>query len=259
VRPVKLIIRNVLNRLGFEVVKTPALVLHHQLLREMIPKLAIDVVIDVGAHEGEFGSYLRRTVGYTGKIVSFEPIQSSFAKLAARASRDPAWTVHDHGLGPRRETRTINVMRSSDYSSLLAARSDNPQLSSVLSVDRTETIALETLDDLADAVAPPGSRVFLKTDTQGFDLEVMRGATRFLERVSMVQMECASKQLYERVPLYDEVVAFMRERGYGLAGMFPLARDSNLTVIEFDCVLVNERIHRATISTGPTSSTGATT
>jgi FkbM family methyltransferase len=242
-----LILRNVLNRLGFDVVRTPALVLHHQLLRQIVDKLAIDVVIDVGAHKGEFGSYLRRTIGYRGQIVSFEPIKSSFDELERRANTDGNWKVYQHGLGPRAEERDINVMHASDYSSLLSA-ADNQRMASAMAVDRVETIRLVPLDDIADTIAPPGAHVFLKTDTQGFDLEVMRGATKFLERVSMVQMELAFKRLYNDVPLYDEVVSQMRARGYGIAGMFPLNRDNNLAVIEFDCVMVNEHLHRATIS-----------
>jgi FkbM family methyltransferase len=248
VRPVKLLIRTVLNRLGFEVVRTPALMLHHQLLRRGIAELAIDTVLDVGAHHGEFGRYLRRTIGYTGRIVSFEPIGSNFTILEKIAAADGNWEVHPFGLGPRTEERGINVMHATDYSSLLSARAENKQFASALAVDRVETIKLVPLDEIGPSLAPPSSRVFLKTDTQGFDLEVMRGATQFLRRVSMVQMELAFKPLYQGVPLYDQVVAYMREQGFAMLGFFPLSRDKNLAVIEFDGVMVNEHLHRTTLA-----------
>ncbi len=241
-RSVKLLIRDLINRAGFEVIRGEALNLHHQLLRKLIGELGLDHVIDVGAHWGEFGSYLRRTVGYRGAITSFEPIASSFEKLDARARADGRWTARRQGLGPKAEQRTINVMQSSDYSSLLSARAGLTRLEGVMSVDRTETIELARLDDLADEIAPAPARVFLKTDTQGFDLHVLEGAPRFLERVSVLQMELAIKPIYEGVPHYGEVLERMEERGFAIAGTFPVTRDKNLAVIEFDCVLVNERV-----------------
>jgi FkbM family methyltransferase len=246
-RPVKLIVRNLLNRAGFEVIRGRALNLHHQLLRTLFDELAIDQVVDVGAHWGEFGSYLRRTVGYAGAITSFEPIAANFEKLAARARADGRWTARQQGLGPTAERRTINVMHSTDYSSLLPARGGLTRLEGVMNVDRTETIELARLDDLADELAPAGARIFLKTDTQGFDLHVLEGAPRFLERVAMLQMELAIKPIYEGVPHYCEVLERMEERGYAIAGTFPVTRDKNRAVIEFDCVLINERVVPAEI------------
>ena len=43
----------------------------------LLPFLAVDCVFDVGAHVGEYSTSLRRA-GYSGDIVSFEPVSGSF-------------------------------------------------------------------------------------------------------------------------------------------------------------------------------------
>jgi hypothetical protein len=98
----------------------------------------------------------------------------------------------------------------------------------------------------------PQSRVFLKLDTQGSDLEVLKGATRLLPRLVGVQLEAALVPIYEQVPTFPETVLYLNSLGLGLTGMFPVSRDSLLRLIEVDCVFVNpshpeaDRWHRDT-------------
>jgi hypothetical protein len=53
----------------------------------------IDCILDVGANEGQFGESLRAS-GYTGDIVSFEPLNSAHINLLKRSKPDPHWHVH---------------------------------------------------------------------------------------------------------------------------------------------------------------------
>src|SRR4051812_49758697 len=50
-------------------------------LAELLTRYAVNVVLDVGANVGQYGQLLRR-VGYTGHIVSFEPVPACFAELS---------------------------------------------------------------------------------------------------------------------------------------------------------------------------------
>ena len=63
----------------------------------------IACVIDVGAHRGGFGQNLLRS-GYTGKIVSFEPVLSFFTALTQVAAKTSP-SVADAQNGPRRSGR----------------------------------------------------------------------------------------------------------------------------------------------------------
>jgi hypothetical protein len=66
----------------------------------------------------------------------------------------------------------------------------------------------------------------LKIDTQGFDLEVLRGATEMLRRraVDTVLVEVLFAPLYKGQANFGEVERFMAEKGYGLLGFYEVAR-----------------------------------
>ena len=85
-------------------------------------------------------------------------------------------------------------------------------------------------------VAEP--RVYLKMDTQGWDLEVLAGASGCLERIQAFQSEVAMHPIYDGMPALHESLSRFQDLGFGVSGLFPVSLDSNLEVIEFDCVAV---------------------
>lgn len=89
--------------------------------------------------------------------------------------------------------------------------------SSVLS-ERTQLerqqiqLPMTTLDKLlADELRRP---VLLKLDVQGYELEVLRGGSQVLANSDVVIAEIALIQYNEGAPLFADVVAFMKERGF---------------------------------------------
>jgi FkbM family methyltransferase len=55
---------------------------------------------------------------------------------------------------------------------------------------------------------------FLKLDTQGSELDVLRGASRALEHVSMIETEVEFSEIYAGQPLFADVDAYLRSRGF---------------------------------------------
>ena len=79
---------------------------------------AIDVVVDVGANEGQYALSLRQA-GWSGRIVSYEPQGAVVDTLTARAAGDNAWQVRRLAIGARREPLELKVSQSSMSSSFL--------------------------------------------------------------------------------------------------------------------------------------------
>ena len=44
--------------------------------------------------------------------------------------------------------------------------------------------------------------------------------------------------IYKGVPTYLEAISHLNTLGFDLTGLFPVARDEHLRVVEFDCVTV---------------------
>ena len=89
----KSLTRSITRRLGLEL---------HQLAVDKDPMVqlvtclgsqSIELVLDIGANEGQFSQDLR-AFGYEGHIVSFEPMAEPHGRLSTRAAGDAAWQVH---------------------------------------------------------------------------------------------------------------------------------------------------------------------
>jgi len=100
-------------------------------LKSIFERFKIDLVLDVGANEGQFAKKLRAF--YAGEILSFEPVSASFGKLAAAALPDPHWRAYNIALGSSDTTQTIHVADNTVFSSLL--KSNEYSIHSVISND----------------------------------------------------------------------------------------------------------------------------
>ncbi len=239
-------VRNALRRVGFELVPVQRgeweaeslLGLH---LHKLFARLGVDAAIDVGARAGEYGAWLRRN-GYSGPLVSFEPVAESYAVLERRASADPVWTTRRCALGRDDGMAEINVAHATEFSSFHAVNdAARSEFGSNVYVDRVERVERHRLDALLpDLFAPSARNVFLKVDTQGWDLEVLEGATGTLDRIVALQTEVSMHAIYEDAPTIVDSLAWLDAHGYAVSGFFPVGYDARGRVLEFDCVAVRD-------------------
>ncbi len=212
-------------------------------LRRLLRELSVDCVLDVGANRGQYRAFLRDTVGYEGWIVSFEPLQQNVKILREEAKNDPRWIVYEFALGKQNGYLDINVMRSDEFSSFLTPDTSLVDDFRELNVvDRKESVEIKRLDEVV-----PGLRaskqirnIYLKMDTQGFDLEVIEGAGAELTDICAVQTELSVRPIYAEMPNYREVLCLLESLGFAISGMYSVSLDPAMRVIEFDCVLVKE-------------------
>jgi FkbM family methyltransferase len=235
-------IRQVIRRLGYEVVprrdiESHALVRH---LAALFAKLDIQCVLDVGANRGQYRQFLRDRVGYRGLIVSFEPLSQRLTSLRVQATTDPRWVIRGHALGSEDTRMDINVMKADGLSSFRSPHSAMaPMFRDVNVIDHRENVEVRRLDSVIEELG--GDRVlrnvYLKLDTQGFDLEVIRGASTMLSRVRALQAEISMQPLYADAPSYRDTFDALTALGFGVTAMCPIVRDELMRVVEFDCVM----------------------
>ena len=238
------IVDRITRRLGYVVVPAwrwapNTLEAHLQQLFEM---RSVSCVIDVGANTGQYHDFLRYIVGYKGWIASFEPVKANYRALKEKAQGDPRWRVFNCGLGAANGTAEINVMRDTQFSSLLAPDdSVVKQYKNENEVMYRETIEVRRLADVVTDITDQGipfSQCYLKTDTQGYDIQVVEGAKPILKHVVGMQMELSFRPIYQGMPAMPEVLAFSAALGFQATGLFPISRDKEMRLIEVDCVFV---------------------
>lgn len=216
------------------------------LLRRLIDRFGVDCVIDVGANRGQYHDLLRRSVGYGGLIASVEPIGALAESLRQRAAKeDDRWHIHQAAMGAAAGEAVFNVMEKDVYSSLLQPAADTPDAHAGGNTVRSrETVRIDTLDRHVAALEqqfhPRGW--FLKLDTQGYDLEVVKGGASSIERMAAVQTEASFRPLYEGMPTWRETVACFEALGFRISAFTPVAPGAQFPeVVEMNCFFVNSR------------------
>jgi FkbM family methyltransferase len=209
-------------------------------VKTVLRELAIDCVLDVGAHQGEYATFLR-DLGYAGEIRSFEPVAASFELLGRARAADKSWRGYNIALGAEDGELEMNIYAGSVFNSFLKPASNGTKRfehnTQLVRVDKVPVRRLESvIDELL--VERPGARIFLKMDTQGYDLEVVRGAGRHVGAICALQTELAARATYEGMPIMYEALGELTRLGFEVSGIFPVARElDHLRVIEFDCVM----------------------
>jgi FkbM family methyltransferase len=221
-------VKRYLARRGMSLVQEPG-------LWDFLDTRRVDLVIDVGANAGQFARDVR-SLGYRGRIHSFEPLRAAFAELQGFAAGDPLWEASNVGVGGKAGKLEINVAKNSVFSSFralsdLAGRFD-PNSQTV----ETLRVPVVTLDN---ALGGDNARsIFLKIDTQGFEQEVLAGAKKLLKRCAGVQLELPVDHLYEGVWSFNEALTAMDSYGFVPAqfrAVNPRAGD-RAAAVEFDAI-----------------------
>ena len=176
----------------------------------------VELVLDVGAFRGTYARELRRS-GYTGRIVSFEPLQGSFRDLLAASARDDEWECLRLAIGDVEGEMDLHVSENLVSSSALPMLERHLQAAPQSRYVGRERVPQRRLDSvLADL--PGGDEVLgIKADVQGYEDRVLAGAEEALERTRFVELELSLVPLYESGPLLCEMVGLLESRGFTLA------------------------------------------
>lgn len=209
-------------------------------LRKLLAKLDINCVIDVGANRGQYGLVLRQ-LGYRGLIASFEPLKENYRVLESVARQNRPWKVFPCALGALSGQLLINVARETVFSSFLKPTKESLRRFPNNLVVQTEEVEIRRLDEVFEQCVSEleSPRVFLKMDTQGYDLEVLRGATCALERTLALQTEMSFQSIYFDMPTFVDSLRELLSRGFEVSDFVPVTYDAEeLRVVEMDCLMV---------------------
>ena len=181
----------------------------------------IDTIIDVGANDGGYGKLLRHG-GYSGAILSFEPLSVAHAKLMKVSSSDAGWQIAPRmAIGSTSREIEINIAGNSTSSSILPMQSLHETAAPHSSYVGTERVQLNHLDEVVHPFIERGNNLLLKIDTQGYEMPVLEGAQALLPRIHGIQCELSLATLYNGQMLYREMIDWLTGNGFDLWSVMP--------------------------------------
>ncbi|MFW8602416.1 FkbM family methyltransferase [Desulfobacterota bacterium M19] len=228
-------IRLFAKRFGFEINRYNSAQSLEVRFRTQLACNKVDCVLDVGANDGGYGKFLR-SAGFTGNIVSFEPQTQAHGKLIESSRFDPAWYVAPPmALGDVETELEINVAGNSTSSSLLMMLPAHIQSAPHAKYVGKEIVKVCRLDSIDDPIIKTASRIYMKIDTQGYEKPVLLGAKGIMEKVVGIQLELSVVPLYEGQALFQELIAWLDDRGFEMWGVVPGFMDQTTgRMLQFD-------------------------
>jgi FkbM family methyltransferase len=198
----------------------------------------VSVVFDVGANNGQFATSLRKQ-GYTGRIVSFEPVATAFEELSRVAASDTFWEAIRTALGSSAGELPMNIASNrAASSSFLPMLDAHHEAAPEVHYRATETVPVARLDDLSSTMLEPHDVLLLKIDTQGYEREVLAGGQETLRRAEVVLMEVSFVELYAGSMLVAETLDLMESAGFVLAGMDTMLRSPSGQALQADATFL---------------------
>ncbi len=188
------------------------------LVAHLAPLLPRRVALDIGANVGKYSEALL-DAGF--EVHAFEPNPSVAAQLRERLGARKGFTAHAMALGAEAGTLPLHLLKDSspehhwgDTTEL--ATITRHALPDTLSYSGTVEVPVRRLEDLQRDGLVPTDVGYVKVDTEGFDLEVVRGMGP--HRSPLISVEFWDKDLpfagSGALNALPDLASALQERGY---------------------------------------------
>ena len=218
---IKRVIRSAAARLGYEIRRRPAGAFSD--MRRFVPAGAAPVILDVGANAGQ--SVKKFKTAFPSSVIhSFEPGRETFALLQENVAKEENVFAWQYALGSSVGEQLFQENVESDMSSFL-------ELSTAGwgEVKKREKVAVTTVDQfLADQSIVAVD--ILKSDTQGYEVEVFKGAENAMRRnrIGLIYFEFIFAEMYRNLPPFDQVYRYLVDRNFLLVAIYNFHRQNDV-------------------------------
>lgn len=174
------------------------------------------VVIDIGARDSDYLHTLAATLDPTIALLRFDPLPDSYIPLNQRAmayaqtESESKWLsplrsnqvfAVRAAVGPEETTSQFNIGTGPACSSMLDSHDDS-KFWCAKSRGKI-TVNVVTLESILDLIPDNIQDLHLKVDTEGYDLEVLRGARDSIRKFQTVIIECNERDKSGKTLHYD--------------------------------------------------------
>jgi FkbM family methyltransferase len=214
-------IRNLFGQLGFQIYKSEnVLYIPEEILLKAYMLKAFEsmnntvrTIFDIGANIGNFTRFVS-SVFPDAEVFSFEPVSANYSSLKKNSVENKKVHSYHFTLGSHPEQKKkLFLKEDSTWHSL--ANND----SWVLDENNFEYVTVETVDRFMNENSVRSIDI-LKTDTEGYDLEVLKGAEKALSenRIKMVICEVGFNKEDIQHTHFSAVQDYLFDKGFRVFG-----------------------------------------
>lgn len=192
--------------------------------------------IDVGAYHGEWTKMFKK-IFPSAKILMIEAQQEKSQILNGVCEKFSGTVSCEIALLGAKDGTEVDFIQMETGSSVF-------EESSPYTRKRLKK-SLITLDALIEAYKDFQQLDFLKLDVQGYELEILKGASALLKHTEFVLMETSFIPINKGCPLILEVLTFMDSMGFRTLDFCSQVRRKDGTLWATDLLFINNRSNLA--------------
>jgi len=223
---IRQIVKNAFHALGYEPKLYSAKALGVDPFRDisrLVDREQRVIAFDVGANIGQSTLRLRGVLP-SCEIHAFEPSETAFVPLSYRVRSCGNVYLNNVGVGSSCEIAPFFEHANTDMSSFLTMGR-----SAWGKILKQVPVQITTLDRYCEERHISYITV-LKSDTQGYDLEVLKGAEGLMGRnqIQLVYTEIQFDDMYQGSPTFDQLFRFLVDRNFRLVSIYDFHHQNNL-------------------------------
>jgi FkbM family methyltransferase len=139
-------------------------------------------------------------------LLLVEPQAAMFKRLTEAFGDREDVTLVNVACGAEPGTATMRIAVGHEYSSSLLAPLKHLELYPDATFEGREKVKVDTLDNVVDGRSDFNELV---VDTQGYELEVLRGAMKTLRTIDRITLEVNTEEVFEGCALIEDLDAFL--------------------------------------------------
>ena len=174
-------------------------------------------IIDIGASGGIDQRWYSN--GFEVNAILFEPDPDAFEQLIKKKRKNDV--ILDSALSDKEKETVLNICKFQQNSSIYEPNMDILKLyenPGRYEIKKRITMKAFPLNDVLKKNSI--SEIdFMKIDTQGSELEILRGGIDYLDRIIGLEVESEFIEIYKNQPLFPEVDKFIQSNGFELIDM----------------------------------------
>lgn len=206
-------LKKIFNYYGYSFSKIKKSNSINDIIKLRLFKNKCDTLIDVGANYGEFSYELLNNFK---EVFLIEPNPYLIKKLEDKFKNRKEVKIYNFGINNKNSTKKFYI--SADTGSTLSSiKKQNKILKENLkktNIVSTQNINFLRLDDFIKKNLRQQSSIFLKTDTQGNDLEVLKSIGKYLNKIKYIKSEMSVIPLYQNQSSHWKILQFMKENNF---------------------------------------------
>ncbi len=166
---------------------------HHKRIYRYLSDLNINMIIDIGAHKGEFLENMLK-IEKIKTFYAFEPQKDIFVELNKRFSKNKKITLFNYAMDKEVSNKRLQISKLSMTSSLaqINEKSVYLKLKNILTFSKKNfvdgyDVQTNTVDKVFERMSL--HKTLLKIDVEGYEMNVIKGSLEKLKEIPFILLE----------------------------------------------------------------------